>query len=244
MKAPNFYFEKKIWKKGFDIVAGVDEVGRGCFAGPVVCGCVVFDKKIANNKRHFDMPKIDDSKKLKPKEREIASKWIMDNALTWGIGEASVSLINKLGMAKATMIAFRRAISEANSRIATLNSCIQYLLIDAFYIPFIRGLPKQKRAGLKGVIKKKDALFFLESDARQLAIVDGDEKSFSIAAASIIAKVYRDKLMLRLSRKYPEYGWGRNKGYGTKMHQEAIKKYGLTKNHRLSFVKRFILKTS
>lgn len=240
MKAPNFYFEKKLWKKGLKIVAGADEVGRGCFAGPVVCGCVAFDKGIASGGKLFNIPRIEDSKKLKPREREIAAKWIKDNALTWGIGQAPVSLINRVGMAKATLIAFRRAISEANSRIPFPGLCIQYLLVDAFYIPFIRGLPKQKGAKLKGVTTKDDALMFLNSDARQLAIVDGDERSFSIASASIIAKVYRDKLMLRLSRRYPKYGWGKNKGYGTKMHQEAIKKYGLTKEHRLSFVERFI----
>ncbi len=192
-------------------MAGVDEVGRGSFAGPVVAGCVVFERKTEIP----DGIKINDSKKLRPLERKKASRWIKENALTWGIGEAPVSVINRLGMAKATKMAFRRAIDDANKR---LGKRIDFLLIDAFFIPYVRGLRREN----------------------QQAIVNGDEKSFSIAAASIVAKVERDKEMLRFSRKYPRYGWGRNKGYGTKQHQEALKKYGTTRYHRKVFVSRFI----
>lgn len=211
MKFPNFSFEKRKWKKDFKFVAGVDEVGRGSFAGPVVAGCVVFERKTEIP----DSVKINDSKKLRPLERRRASKWVKENALTWGIGEAPVSVINRLGMAKATKMAFRRAIDDANKR---LGKRIDFLLIDAFFIPYVRGLRRKN----------------------QQAIINGDEKSFSIAAASIVAKVERDREMLRFSRKYSKYGWGRNKGYGTRQHQEALKKYGTTRHHRKTFVSRFI----
>jgi len=192
-------------------VAGIDEVGRGSFAGPVMAGCVVFGEKT----KIPDGLKIDDSKKLRPLERRRASEWIKRNTLAWGIGGAPVSVINRLGMAKATKMAFRRAISQANRR---LDGRIDFLLIDAFFIPYVRGLRRKN----------------------QQAIINGDEKSFSIAAASIIAKVERDRQMLRFSRKYPKYGWGRNKGYGTRQHQQALKKYGMTRYHRKAFVARFI----
>jgi ribonuclease HII len=211
MKFPSFSFEKKLWRKGFKLVAGTDEVGRGSFAGPVMAGCVVFEKKTKTS----NGIKINDSKKLRPLERRKASKWIKQNALAWGIGGASVSVINRIGMAKATKMAFRQAINDANRR---LGGRIDFLLIDAFFIPYVRGL------------KRKN----------QQAIINGDGKSFSIAAASIIAKVERDKEMLRFSRKYPKYGWGRNKGYGTRQHQEALKKFGITRHHRKAFVSRFI----
>lgn len=212
MRKPNLSFERKLWKKGFKLVAGMDEVGRGSFAGPVVAGCVVFPESLSITTKGV---RIDDSKKLTSRLREKAEGWIKKNALVWGIGEASVSLINRIGMGKATRVAFRRAIKAVNQK-------LDFLLIDAFYIPHVRGLRRKN----------------------QRAIIDGDEKSVTIAAASIIAKVYRDVLMSKLSLKYPRYGWGRNKGYGTRKHLGAIKKYGLTRYHRRQFVMTFLKKTS
>ena len=214
MLTPNFSFEKKLWRR-FGYVAGVDEVGRGSFAGPVVAGCVVFE----NNLQIPKNIKINDSKKLTPGQREKTNTWIKENSLSWGVGEISTSAINRLGMAKTTKMAFRKSIAQAKKR---LGKRIDYLLIDAFFIPFVRGNPRD----------------------RQMAIIDGDEKSLSIAAASIIAKVYRDKIMLRLGKrpKFKKYGWGRNKGYGTKAHQSAIRKYGITRYHRKAFVKNFLPK--
>ncbi len=219
---PNFRFERKLWKRGYRIIAGVDEVGRGSFAGPVVAAAVAFapmtnlQLPIYNEKRQKII--IDDSKRMTAKQREKAEKWIKENVLSWGIGEVSTTLINRSGMAKATKKAFRKAISETRKK---LGKKIDYLLADAFFISYVPGLPRKRR---------------------QLAIIDGDQKSFSIAAASIIAKVYRDKLMLRLSKKskFKKYGWGRNKGYGTKEHQKAIKKYGITRYHRKQFVNTFL----
>lgn len=216
----NFSFERKYWKSGFKYVAGADEVGRGSFAGPVVAGCVVFPLTF----KGFSLQgriRIDDSKKLTARQRERADVWIKKNAIVWSIGEARASLINRIGMGRATKVAFRRAITQANLKLKTENlKQIDYLLIDAFFIPYVRGLRRKN----------------------QKAIIHGDEKSISIAAASIVAKVYRDKLMRKLSHKFPSYGWGRNKGYGTKEHREAIKKYGLTRYHRRQFVETFLRK--
>lgn len=192
-------FETKLWQKGFSLVCGIDEVGRGSFAGPVVVGAVIFkDSKIPEG--------INDSKLLKPLIREKLSEEIKKISY-WAISEISVRFINKLGIAKATQMAFRKVVKILSP---------DYILIDAFYI--------------KHLNRKK-----------QKAIVKGDQKCASIAAASIIAKVYRDKLMKKLSKKYPKYGFAKHKGYGTKRHQEAIKKHGLCKIHRKSFnLKKFL----
>jgi ribonuclease HII len=212
MTLPNFDFEKSKWLKGLKHVAGLDEVGRGSFAGPVVAGCVIFREDLT-------IPEgieINDSKKLRHRKRIKASLWIKENALSWGIGICSVSAINRYGIGKATKTAFRRATSEARKR---LGSTIDYLLIDAFYIPYVRGLRKEN----------------------QQPIIKGDTKSFSIAAASIIAKVQRDGLMTKLGKisKYKPYRWAKNKGYGTKEHREALIKYGPTRLHRKLFVQKF-----
>src|SRR3989344_9227173 len=108
-KLPDFYFERKLWLKGCEFVAGCDEVGRGCFAGPVVCGCVAFDKKTLNEIFTNETPKIDDSKKLTSKQREVADKWIRKNCLTWGVGIGTVAEINNRGIVSATSSGFRRA---------------------------------------------------------------------------------------------------------------------------------------
>jgi len=229
MTFPNFSFENNLWKKGYKFVAGVDEVGRGCLAGSVVAGCVVF----ASNTKIPKEIRVNDSKKLTAKQREKSGKWIKENALAWGIGEASNALINHKGMARATKTAFRKAIKAVNEKLRIGKVKLDYLLIDAFFIPHVPGLPTKRR-------KNKKGRYLKNPNGRQTAIVHGDEISFSIAAASIIAKVYRDTFMKKLSRKYPKYGWERNKGYGTKEHQEAIKKYGITRFHRKLFVRNII----
>ena len=209
MNKPDFSFEKRLWKRGFITVAGCDEVGRGCFAGPVVAGCVAFQGEALEPQTVM----INDSKKMTVKQRELASFWIRKNALSYGIGKASVTQINKLGIKKSTEIAFRKAISNSGKK-------IDYLLVDAFYLPYVKGLRRKK----------------------QTPIIKGDSKSFSIAAASIIAKVYRDNLMNKIAHKrvYEKYCWERNKGYGTLEHRKAILKYGISRMHRKQFVESFI----
>lgn len=228
-KLPNFSYEKKLWKRGFGFVAGADEVGRGALAGPVVGTAVVFLRFANLQALNYSNIRINDSKKLSAKQREKASKWIKRHSLAWGIGEVSVAVINKLGIAKATKMAFRKAIAKCNNRlqstgyslrhkkaVVSSQKAVDFLLIDAFYLPYTKNLRRKN----------------------QLAIIKGDQKSTSIAAASIIAKVYRDKLMVELSRKYRRYGWNKNKGYGTKEHQEAIKKWGITRLHRKEFCRK------
>lgn len=194
---PTLNIEQKLWKSGYNYIAGIDEVGRGSFAGPVVVGAVIFPK-------NCQIPDgIADSKLLKPRLREQLAKQIRKCAISWSTAEISVSTINKVGIGKATQIAFRKAIKS-------LKVEPDFILVDAFYVKHLK--------------RKK-----------QRPVKNGDKICASISAASIIAKVYRDKLMKKLHRKYPKYGFGKHKGYGTKLHQKMIKQYGLTKVHRKSF---------
>lgn len=197
MILPTLDLEKKLWKRGYRYVCGLDEVGRGSFAGPVVVGAVVFSPSCS-------LPEgIADSKLLKPRKREQLAEDIKKCATCWSVAKVGVSVINKVGIGKATQVALRKVVRHLKMR-------PDFVLMDAFYI---RHLNKK----------------------RQQPVKDGDKLCTSIASASIIAKVYRDKLMKRLHKKYPQYGFAKHKGYGTKVHQEAIKKYGLCKVHRMSF---------
>ncbi|MBI2028797.1 ribonuclease HII [Candidatus Gottesmanbacteria bacterium] len=200
---PTFTEEIKLWEKN-KLVIGIDEVGRGALAGPLVAAAVAFTP----NQVIPDGVSINDSKKLSAKQREKAAVWIKKNCLSWGIGETSVLFINKYGIVKATHAAFRKAIKM----IQLLHS--KYLLVDAFYIKYVKGI---------GLVNQK-------------AIIKGDEKSYSIAAASIIAKVYRDNLMRDLGVDYKSYNWNSNKGYGTKNHIDTISRIGGCKYHRLAFI--------
>lgn len=197
MILPTLEIEKTLWKSGYKCVCGIDEVGRGSFAGPVVVGAVVFPSDVI-------LPVgIADSKLLKPRQRENLEFLIKDVALYWAIGEIGVRDINKHGIGKATQMAFRKAVKN-------LEKSPDYILIDAFYIQHL-------------------------DRKRQKAVKDGDKICASISAASIIAKVYRDRLMKKLHLKYPNYDFDKHKGYGTSTHQEAIKKHGLCRIHRRSF---------
>lgn len=193
------------------ITAGLDEVGRGAFAGPLIAGCVAM---VTVPPKHI---KINDSKKLTAKQREVASKWIRKNALTWGIGQASVKYIDKFGITKAENYAFRQAVRNANKKLLP-NRQINQLVIDAFFVPKLRGIPRSKQFAIKGA----------------------DGKSKLVASASIIAKVNRDELMSRLglSPRYKKYKWDENKGYGTKQHRDALKQLGATIHHRKLFLKK------
>jgi len=225
-KTPDFSFEKRLWKKGFKVVVGLDEVGRGALAGPLVVGGVAFKKSI------LPEVKINDSKKLTFLQRERSSKWIKENSLCYSTSQISTNKVDKLGISKATHSGFRRVVKSIEN---TLGCRVDYLIIDAFYIPYVRGLRmpvKTKRKDRK-TGKVRDFL------SRQLAIVNGDSRSFSVASASIVAKVHRDKLMTDLGKnaRYAKYDWKNNKGYGTKKHKKSIRRYGLTKYHRRTFIK-------
>jgi ribonuclease HII len=194
---PTFNEEKLLWKTGIKHIAGVDEVGRGCFAGPVVAAAVILPQGFNAT------DEINDSKKLTAKKREKLSKIIQKHAVSFSIAEVSVEVINAIGVGKAAQKAFVQAVQN-------LHISPEFILMDAFYIT--------------GITKKI-----------QKPIIHGDGISMSIAAASIIAKVYRDNIMRNLHEKYAMYDFATNKGYGTKKHQAAMKQYGLCDLHRTSF---------
>ena len=176
------------------ITAGVDEVGRGCLAGPVVSAAVILKKGI-------DLKLLKDSKKISFKKREEISEHIKKNSY-YAIGIASVEEILNLNILQASLLSMSRAIEK-------LKIKPSLTLIDGNFAP----------AGLKNY----------------QTIINGDEKIKVISAASIIAKVYRDKFMIKLSEKYSNYAWERNFGYGTKAHLEGLKNFGVTSHHRKGF---------
>lgn len=197
MTKPTFDEEQLLWNEGIAHIAGVDEVGRGCFAGPVVTAAVIMPRNFTAT------DEINDSKLLSAKKREKLAAIIKAHAVAYAIAEISVDIINQIGIGRATQQAFHLAITK-------LSVPPEFILMDAFYIQTI---------------------------AREIQkpIIHGDQKSISIAAASIIAKVYRDKLMQQLHKQYILYDFATNKGYGTKKHREAIKQFGLCALHRTSF---------
>lgn len=206
MKLADLEIEQSLWSSGYSFVAGIDEVGRGSWAGPVVAAAVILPKNWALP------PKLTDSKLLKPNDRQKLSGIIESQALAYSIAEVGLTTINRDGISQATQRAFHLAIKN-------LSIQPDFHLVDGFYV--------------KNLSKKK-----------QLPLIKGDQKSASIAAASIIAKVYRDKLMVRLGTGFPEYSWAQNKGYGTKSHQKAIKIRGLSALHRTSFNLSYLLPES
>ena len=192
--------EIELMDKGYSLIAGVDEVGRGPLAGPVVAAACIFDRDV-------DIVGIDDSKKLSEKKREQFFDEIKDKALAYGIGEASCEVIDEINILEATKLAMKRAIDEADKMLESKGrDRIQIVIFDAVKI---------------NDLKKE-----------QMSVIKGDQTYFSIAAASILAKVTRDNLMKEYDKAYPEYGFASNKGYGTKAHYEGIKKAGITEIHR------------
>lgn len=187
-----------------EIIAGIDEVGRGPLAGPVVACAVVIEDKI---------PGIKDSKKLTPKRRKELAKEIHEKAIGIGIGMSSEKLIDKINIKEAT----RRAMVAAVLNLQQAHVFPDRLLIDHETI---------------------------DLEIPQESIVKGDNLVYEIACASIVAKEFRDDLMIKLSEDYPEYQWQNNKGYGTKVHRDAILDYGPTKYHRRSFLKKLLNKRS
>lgn len=197
--------EIELMDKGYSLIAGVDEVGRGPLAGPVVAAACIFDRDV-------DIVGIDDSKKLIEKKREQFFDEIKDKALAYGIGEASCEVIDEINILEATKLAMKRAIDEADKMLESKGrDRIQIVIFDAVKI---------------NDLKKE-----------QMSVIKGDQTYFSVAAASILAKVTRDNLMKEYDKVYPEYGFASNKGYGTKAHYEGIKKAGITEIHRKSFLK-------
>ena len=188
-----FSYEKEFWCQN-KLVAGVDEVGRGPLAGPVVTAAVILDK-------NFDLIDVNDSKKLTPKKRNELFPMILDKAVCVSVGLSNNDLIDKINIYEADRVAMARAVKG-------LKVKPDALLVDAMDVPV---------------------------DLPQLKLIRGDSKSNSIAAASIVAKVFRDRLMDAYGELYPEYDFAHNAGYGTAKHLSALKQYGPTPIHRFSF---------
>jgi len=225
MKYPNLKEEKKLWTptrpppsrlpagkrapKGFKRVVGLDEAGRGPIAGPVTAAAVMVRPaklKIKNSELKILLRQVKDSKKLTPKKREELFKILIKNpAIEWGMGKVSEKIIDKINIKNAAELAMERAVKK-------LRHQPDFLIIDGKYL---------KNHKLKSMKYK--------------LIVKADEKVFSCAAASIIAKVTRDKIMEKYAKKYPKYSFDRHKGYPTKLHLRMLKKYGPCKIHRMSF---------
>ena len=197
---PTLEFEEALWKQGFFHVAGIDEAGRGCWAGPVTAGAVILP---ADAEMLSVLKGARDSKMMTPAERERMYSVITEHALTWAVGEADNAEIDRVGILNATKNAMKRAIAALDPEPAHL--LIDYVRLRDVTIP-------------------------------QTGIKHGDAVSLSIACASILAKVTRDRWMTETAaRLYPEYGFDRHKGYGTKQHQAALAEYGPCPLHRLSF---------
>lgn len=188
-------YEKTVFSKGYKYIAGIDEVGRGPLAGPVVATAVILPKE-------SNIQGIKDSKKLSKEQRERLYEMIFSQALAVGIGKVGNRAIDRLNILKASLLAMKKAVIN-------LTFPADYLLIDGINL--------------------------LDLTIPQMAIKKGDEISYSIAAASIVAKVTRDRLMAYFHKKFPQYNFLKHKGYATKEHLEAIKKYGPSPIHRMSF---------
>jgi ribonuclease HII len=199
--------EAETYARGYKRIAGLDEVGRGPLAGPVVAAAVVFPPG-------FSHPKIKDSKLLTARQREELLPGIKQSAVAWGVGIVEVEDIDRMNILNASL----RAMVEALVALRPLPDC---LLIDGDQI-----IPGELFEGRENLLK---------SHARQRTVIDGDRLCFSIAAASILAKVTRDRIMVKLDTQYPEYGFARHKGYSSAEHLEALRRHGPCPVHRRSF---------
>ncbi len=242
----NTKYEQKKIKEGYQFVIGCDEVGRGSLAGPVVAAAVAFapaSLKLsakggsASGGKVIKLAGIKDSKLLSAKKREELAEVIKQNALAWSIGEVPPEMIDKINIHQATLLAMQKAV----------EGLIEFLDLS-FPEFFTSGAPLQNKkypesrlAGQSGMVKVYlyiDGKFtILNLHMKQEAVVRGDNKVLSVAAASIIAKVYRDELMESLGVLYPKFNFAKHKGYGTLHHRKMIKKHGLSPIHRKSFCK-------
>lgn len=199
--------------KNLGPVCGVDEVGRGPWAGPVVAGAALLDWELLDPAL---LSQIKDSKKLTAKKRlEISEGLQSSKGVIYGIGEATVQEIDQLNILQASLLAMKRAVEALEKK---LKTPLAVALVDGCHVPPLA--------------------------CQAIPLVKGDSLSLSIGAASILAKVYRDQLMSRLSQEYPSYGWERNSGYGTILHQEGLKCQGVSPHHRRSFkpIQQYLIK--
>lgn len=194
------YYENAAYEKGYNLVCGVDEAGRGPLAGPVCAAAVVLPKGLI-------LEGVNDSKKLTEKKREALFDVITEQALDWSVAFATVEEIEEINILNAAMLAMKRSVEG-------LKNPVDFAIIDGN--------------------RKPPLEIYCE------AVVKGDAKSMSVAAASILAKVSRDRILRQYAVDYPQYGFEKHKGYGTKVHVEALKKYGPCEVHRPSFLKKIL----
>lgn len=197
----DYEIEKEYTEKGFRLICGIDEAGRGPLAGPVCAAAVILPIGT-------EIEGLNDSKKLSEKKREMLFPMIIENATAYGIGFASEQEIDEINILNATFLAMRRAVEA-------LGISPDLLLIDGNQKPKI------------GV-------------GEEVTVIKGDAKSVSVAAASVLAKVSRDRYMLEKSQEYPQYAFEKHKGYGTKLHYEKIAEYGVSPIHRKTFLKKIL----
>ncbi len=197
---PTLTVERRLWSKGYRYVAGVDEAGRGPWAGPVVAAAVILPANLPELEER--LAGVHDSKRLNARQRNRFFQRIRDVAFAVGVGQATPEEIDRMGIVPATQLAMQRAV-------ASLSTMPDYLLLDHLSLPDV--------------------------PVPQEAFVRGDARVLSIAAASIVAKVVRDDLMIAYDTLYPGYGFARHKGYGTREHREALHHLGPTPIHRRSW---------
>ena len=220
---PTFIEEKKLWKNGYKFVAGLDEAGRGPLAGPVAAGVVMVDFRRSDLLKGSDLNGLRDSKQLSPKKREKFYKILTKHpAIKWEIGIVSEKVIDKINILEAAKLAMVKAVENLKGKYGYL------------------GCPTSPK--IKGDVGHPDIDFLIldgnfsiNYPISQKSIIKADEKVFSCAAASIIAKVTRDRIMMRCHKKYPQYGFDKHKGYPTELHKSMLKKYGTCPIHRKSF---------
>ncbi|MBQ7949005.1 MAG: ribonuclease HII [Clostridia bacterium] len=198
-------YERALQTKGYRYIVGVDEVGRGPLAGPVVCAAVVMPLTESEL-----IVGVDDSKKLSAKKREQLSEMIKEKAIAYTMVEVSEKTIDEINILEATKLGMKQAIEKLVLPDGTLPEIVL-----------------------------TDGNMTLDIDLPQHSVVHGDALSYSIGAASIIAKVYRDSMMDEYAKQYPHYGFEQNKGYGTAAHIQGIKEHGLCPIHRRTFTKKF-----
>lgn len=211
-----FKHEKQKLQQNYSIVIGCDEVGRGALAGPVVACAVAFGiPELESMNKELWAKEVTDSKLLSPEKRSMLASHIRKSSLGFGIGSVSHKQIDKLNIHNASLLAMQRAVKNLLKKVSHATPQKIFIYVDGKFI-----VPK------------------LEYE--QLAVVGGDGKIFSVSSASIIAKVHRDNLMMKLHNKFPVYNFAQHKGYGTLQHRNAIKKHGLSDIHRPTFCSKII----
>jgi ribonuclease HII len=196
---PTLKFENQLWKGGLQYVAGLDEAGRGCWAGPVCAAAVILPPE---NKVIKKLYGVRDSKQMTALQRTFWSPVIKSCTLSFGVGFSSNKEIDRIGIVAATRLAMRRALDFLTIQPNFL--LLDYMLLSALDLP-------------------------------QMSLVKGDIQSLSIAAASVLAKTERDRLMVKMDGRYPGYGFAQHKGYGTPQHHQALKRIGASNIHRFSY---------